>query len=280
MSDSPISHIQTQLYFQTPPGGDFTLRSSDGVEFRVHSMILSMVSSVFQDMLVVGSAGTDNVIDLTEDAQTISFVLCFVHPTRNAPDIPNVAVLHACLEVARKYDLSAMMENIEARLNQPGSKPYLQPLDLYNICVEYNLQNTRANAARRLVAAQHRLLDPKYLAEFALSHPSHKNMIALIGAQGARHNILVDTLLCFDGMDLRVGRDFPPYLTISCSQCQDRIKSRRKWEKYPPPGWLTQWSKVVYEVLVIVPLDRCAHHFDATIFKTFLAASLRIVHHA
>ncbi|KAG8785446.1 hypothetical protein FRC12_017558 [Ceratobasidium sp. 428] len=92
-------------YFQAPPGGDVTLCSTDGVKFCVHSAILSVASSVFRDMLAVGTAGKDQVVDLTEDGKTLSLMLDFIYPVHKTPTILERTILHSYLEVARKYDL-------------------------------------------------------------------------------------------------------------------------------------------------------------------------------
>lgn len=86
MSD-PIKPIESQgqvpvlQYFQDPEDGDFTIRCPDGEEFHVYRIILSKASPVFKDMLSLAvpnsMPGSDHVVEVTEDSQTIQQLLQF-----------------------------------------------------------------------------------------------------------------------------------------------------------------------------------------------------------
>ncbi|KAG9119963.1 hypothetical protein FRC07_004759, partial [Ceratobasidium sp. 392] len=58
----------TTFSYQPPAGGDISLKSSDGVVFLAHSVLLGMSSSVFSDML--STASPSDVIELGDDAES------------------------------------------------------------------------------------------------------------------------------------------------------------------------------------------------------------------
>ncbi|KAG8705395.1 hypothetical protein FRC09_002981 [Ceratobasidium sp. 395] len=262
---------QKQAYFEPPPGGDVTLCSTDGVVFCVHSVVLSLASSVFRDMLAVGTAGIGQAINLSEDGQTLSLMLDFIYPIHKSPTITELALLRSCLEVARKYDLNAMLEDIDTQLSQPTSKIFSGPLDLYTTSLEYSLPNSKVGAARRLLGGDYDLLKPTSFSKLSISYPSSKNMMALAVVQGARYRILTEVLLDFNAPHLHNSTVF----SISCDGCQGGIDSEDEDIPFssPPPGWLLQWTAATHKALAAAPLEQCLQFFNAGIFDTFYTGS-------
>lgn len=84
-----------------------TLRSSNGVTFCVHSILMSLASSVFKDMLSVG-AKSDEIIELADEAKHISLMLEYIYPTKT-PTITSLAIFEQALRIAQKYDVKCMM---------------------------------------------------------------------------------------------------------------------------------------------------------------------------
>ncbi|KAG8705394.1 hypothetical protein FRC09_002980 [Ceratobasidium sp. 395] len=267
----PNTHSnQEHEYFELPPGGDVTLCSTDGVKFCVHATVLSMASSVFRDMLAVGTAEKDQVVDLAEDGQTLSLMLDFIYPVHKTPSIVEHSTLHSCLEAARKYDLNAMLGNIDAQLSQPTSNVFSNPLDLYMLGLEYALPNSRANAARRLLGGDHDFLNPASFSGLSATHPSYKNIAAVAAVQGARYKVITEVLLGFDMPHWRELFNSPNFLEISCEVCQDLIEGARHDALFTSlPGWAIKWTATTHKALAAAPFDQCLHFFDARVFVTY-----------
>ena len=62
---------------EPPLGGDITLCSSDGTSIRTHSLLIALASSDSLGMFSVGTHG-DGLIDLAEDAETVSLMLEYI----------------------------------------------------------------------------------------------------------------------------------------------------------------------------------------------------------
>ncbi|KAG8752493.1 hypothetical protein FRC12_011919 [Ceratobasidium sp. 428] len=265
---SSTNENQQQSYFQPPPGGDIILCSSDGAQFHVHSVILSIASSVFHGMFTVGTSGNGQAINLTEDGRTLSLMLGFIYPIQRLPVIVDPGVLRPCLEAARKYDLQGMLENIDAQLSQPNSMVLPDPTDLYKLSVDYEMPNSRIKAARKLLGSNYDLLDPTSFTKILATLPSTKYTIALAAVQGARYKIVTNILLL--QLSEFVPPHGPPLRAIACDGCLNTIEDAATNRSHLPlPGWVFDWSGATHLALTQSPLEDCLACFEAAFFDHF-----------
>ncbi len=88
---------------------DFIMRTSDGVEFRVHRLILSMASSMFEGMFSIPKPSAllsdPNIpdISITEDSETIDLYLRICYPLID-PEVPTLLLLRKVVTAGFKYD--------------------------------------------------------------------------------------------------------------------------------------------------------------------------------
>ncbi|KAF8334638.1 uncharacterized protein EI90DRAFT_2847515, partial [Cantharellus anzutake] len=84
--------------------GDVILRSTDGVEFRVHKYILSISSPFFSSMFTLPqTSGETQTIEIAEDAKTLDALLRFIYPTSGLRRIENLEEGISILFASRKY---------------------------------------------------------------------------------------------------------------------------------------------------------------------------------
>ncbi|KAI0924609.1 hypothetical protein AcW2_005448 [Taiwanofungus camphoratus] len=135
------------------PDADVVLRTSDGVDFRVHRNILSLASSVL-DRLVSQempsavrtdmSGREDPVVALPEDSSILSVLLRLCYPMENLPR-PNRNI-SSLLAASRKYEMKKAVEFLESELM---SLTAVDPLKVYLIACRFGLQEHADEAARR-----------------------------------------------------------------------------------------------------------------------------------
>jgi hypothetical protein len=88
--------------------GDFAFQSSDGVIFHFPKFLLSFVSPVFKDMYdMVDSAASDEILKLTEDAETLDSLLRVIDPTKDSPSLIQ-GVVERLLNAADKYQIDGV----------------------------------------------------------------------------------------------------------------------------------------------------------------------------
>lgn len=83
------------LYYFDAPDADAILRSPDGKEFRVHRLVLSLASPVFQGMFGLPQS-TNNpseipTIDIPKSSDILQPFIQYLYP-RPPPKIPDIAV--------------------------------------------------------------------------------------------------------------------------------------------------------------------------------------------
>ncbi|KAG2125313.1 hypothetical protein DEU56DRAFT_574907 [Suillus clintonianus] len=90
---------------------DIILRSSNGVDFHVFKLILSLVSPVFKKMFTLPQPDVSSVpvIPLTEGSTTLESLLLLCYPA-TTPTFNSLDDAKAVMEAARKYDMQAALD--------------------------------------------------------------------------------------------------------------------------------------------------------------------------
>jgi hypothetical protein len=86
---------------------DIILQSSEGVNFRVHKLIVSMASSHLLDTESDLQDGLP-VFDVSEDARTLGALLWLCYPFCD-PNVMDIEVAGAVLRAARKYQINKII---------------------------------------------------------------------------------------------------------------------------------------------------------------------------
>ncbi|CEL51993.1 hypothetical protein RSOLAG1IB_00530 [Rhizoctonia solani AG-1 IB] len=230
--------------FQPPSGGDLTLRSSDGVEFRVHTLLLHIASTVFGDMFQIGT-NNHQVLDLAEDSQTLSLMLEHIYPVKS-PIIDSFDKLEKCLAVAQKYDIKGMMGNLDAEL-RCGAKSELVAGDPLRACVladSFGLSEA-GKVLARLVDRNTHLLTPEALTRLRTLSPRSELSVRLVGTQAARATILSEILFGFTQYPMNPSTN--PARAIPICQSCDKIRCSNV---VFIPSWMVHWSHSVYKILI------------------------------
>ncbi|KAA1477003.1 hypothetical protein DENSPDRAFT_844135 [Dentipellis sp. KUC8613] len=140
---------------------DVVLRSSDQVDFRVHKIILSLASPLFKDMFRVpqppagSTPSTDPaissdglpIVNVTEDAHTLEFVLRSCYPVRS-PTFSKLSEVRLVLEASTKYEIDAVQAVAEAGLKAVVEE---DPLGVFAIACRCNRDDICRLAAKHLV---------------------------------------------------------------------------------------------------------------------------------
>ncbi|KAF8610595.1 hypothetical protein BDV93DRAFT_517694 [Ceratobasidium sp. AG-I] len=248
MPEIPSEPVVT--LFEPAPGGDMTLRSSDGVTFGVHSILMGLASSVFKDMLSVG-AKNDEIIELAEDSKLISLMLEFIYPTKT-PMIASLAVFEQALQIAQKYDIKGMLDILDGQLCL-GAKNELVAADPLRACIlaySFGLMKA-AEITARVVDLKVNLRTPSGIVMLKKLPVNSELLMRLIGMQAMRAEVLADILFTYDDSPMNdyIATDIGfPY----CFKC-------RKEPIYTKPMWMIRWSKSVYRLALTCDLQDLPH---------------------
>ncbi|KAJ3544090.1 hypothetical protein NM688_g5782 [Phlebia brevispora] len=156
---------------------DIVLQTSDNVTFRIHSLLLSKVSSVFRDMLTVphppATSDTSNpeyvdgmpVVRVTEDSGTMDAFLRCCYPVPN----PTLYIwdFAAIYRAADKYDVEAVKQHVARELSR-----YIPQTDYclfaYVLACHFGLRDKARRAARQTLEIKREDLLEPYFPELEL----------------------------------------------------------------------------------------------------------------
>ena len=89
-----------------------TIRSNDGVAFRVHSIILGVASSIFSDMLPIGT-NSAGIIELGDESEALAPTPAFIYPSSLSPALNTFELLDKSLRITQKYHMETMLKTLD-----------------------------------------------------------------------------------------------------------------------------------------------------------------------
>jgi len=127
---------------------DAVIRAAGTRDFRVHKVILSLVSPVFKDMFTLPQPASDTLphIDVQESPETWSNILHTIYRMPN-PTINNLDDLGSLLLAAKKYDIQFIIDVHEKGFE---NREFIKenPLRLYGIACACELEDQAEYVAR------------------------------------------------------------------------------------------------------------------------------------
>ncbi|KAJ7636227.1 hypothetical protein FB45DRAFT_1137708 [Roridomyces roridus] len=186
--------------FDKRDGADAVLRSSDGADFYVHRLILSLASPVFETMFSLPQAETTPdlpVVDLSECAVVLEGTLRLIYPGA-CPNIETTDLLQEITEVLLKYDMQSTLPVVKLHLEKFHST---HPLAVYALAVRCGWNDLAMGAARESL-------------KHTIRVPSHDAFQQLNGLSAAAYHSLLQ-------------------YHFQCAQAVDSTTSSLKWFPYP-----------------------------------------------
>jgi hypothetical protein len=135
--------------FDSSSDGDVLLRSSDGVQFRVHRIILATSSPFFKDMFSLPQEPTMDglealsTVPFTENADTLDALLRAIYPV-DEPDLKLVQDIEHVMETAIKYDVTKGISIMKKKLISCANK---EPIRVFMIACRNRLGDVAKAAA-------------------------------------------------------------------------------------------------------------------------------------
>ena len=132
------------------PDADAILRSSDGKEFHIHRIILSLASPVFQGMFNLPQSTNPPsqipTIDVAESSDILEPFLQYLYP-RSPPTIPNSVMWANLYTIADKYGAEVVMDLLRIILIPQFLE--MSPLRVYALASHWGLEEEAKIASTR-----------------------------------------------------------------------------------------------------------------------------------
>ncbi|KAG8908619.1 hypothetical protein FRB99_004907 [Tulasnella sp. 403] len=182
--------------FSNDSTGDCILRSSDGVHFKTHRLILSLASPVFNDMFGIPQGDRVEceipVIDLTESSDTVLAMLQLFYPS-TSPQIKSCKLAFDLINAADKYmlELSSLRPFLsEVFLDVETLKT--NPLAVYALAWKLGMKQEAEKASRYLHSTE---LEGNWNKNYLLSTAGDANALLALWELRHRRELALDSFL-------------------------------------------------------------------------------------
>ncbi|QRV86704.1 The BTB (BR-C, ttk and bab)/POZ (Pox virus and Zinc finger) domain [Ceratobasidium sp. AG-Ba] len=261
--------MTTPFSFEPPPGGDVTIKSKDGTIFTVHSVLLSLASSVFSGLFSVASK--QDTIQLADDGESIALMLAFTYPS-SFVTIDSFQALEKSLEMAQKYDVPGILKTLDFIIpheQKDKNLAHKDPVRVFRLATRHGLRETQTFSAGLIEPKHCDFHDPTQLRKFAQQFPDSAHLIGLVGAQGVRLKIICSVLFCFESGIAPILPRIPRHEDeiMACKTCYDRQRVDKLDCHDYFPSWLPGWSWIAFTELSSKPLADCQEVFKAGVLS-------------
>jgi len=185
------------------PKADVILRSSDGIDFYVFKLLLTLASPVFEAMCdlprpAVGTCDDTKdgfpIVNMQEDSKTLDILLRFLYPSTLAedPSLESLTDILAIIGAARKYSLDTVEKQVcQALVNPKVLKT--DPVRCFAIARNARFKDETMTAARYSLRQP---LIPAYFPELELITAS--DLLALLAYHKKCHSAVEPLLAKLD----------------------------------------------------------------------------------
>jgi len=140
--------------------GDVVLRSSDGQDFKVHSIVLREASPFFRDMFRLPKASSNSAayapILMTETTNVLNDLLRWIYPTNTAPTVDRISHALDLLRAVEKLQ-------IESHVVKGALNAYIvaqsHPLRAWALAARFGYTEARKDAVRKYLATDEDFMD-------------------------------------------------------------------------------------------------------------------------
>lgn len=126
------------------PNADIVLRTSDGVHFAVHMVVLGLTSDFFDGMAKVpqpGGTGERSVVDVQENSETLDALLRYMYPCDD-PVLDDIMRVGEVLRAAVKYQVDPVVQRLKRKLSM-----YDDPRRVFTVACLADLEEEAYQAA-------------------------------------------------------------------------------------------------------------------------------------
>ncbi|KAJ7818629.1 hypothetical protein B0H13DRAFT_2455014 [Mycena leptocephala] len=251
-SDDSLDFCQTPPF--NDPAADVILSSSDGVDFRVYRLVLSLLSPVFKDMFSVPQPQDDPAvpsITMAESAVVLDGVLRFCYPGADTV-VKSVAHLGEILEISlMKYDIQGITSTAKQYL-----QGYMdaQPIAVFAIACRHEWRGLATDAASRSLEIPIRTFDEQTPELTGVDAAHYHTLLKYHAACGAASKKTVEVLRWIEA---------PPdegiwwnCTTATCSTDRTFLWYLSDGELWPARDWFVTYLTAVKDVVAGRPLAR------------------------
>ncbi|QRV82025.1 The BTB (BR-C, ttk and bab)/POZ (Pox virus and Zinc finger) domain [Ceratobasidium sp. AG-Ba] len=265
-SDITVEQEDIALGFGPNDGGDFTLRSHDGVNFHIHSPILRQSSPFFDGLVSFGSG--EPIVTLTEDARTIRLMLGFIYFAKELPTIEDYVTLENSLEIARKYEITAMTSLLRSMFWTENSPVHMRknPIAAYEVACVFGFEDVEKACYQHCIRTIN-LNDNRTITDILplCRHPRY--ILPLIAKLAKRRAIITETLHAIYAFPMNLVSSQWDATHIIRETLASRLVCEACLKSYTDTvhstvSWQMFWVDRAYQVLVRRPMDECAHVFE------------------
>ncbi|KAG8735582.1 hypothetical protein FRC12_018003 [Ceratobasidium sp. 428] len=207
-----------------------------------------------------------DVIELQEDAESVSLMLRFIYPPAFLDNI-SLSLLKKSLYMGRKYNVDGILSTIDYVISHFNKDRFLQlnPASVFGLAASYQLKASQRAAAEAIQQPQNQD-DINHLLK---AFPDCSSIIGLLGA----HLIRTKSLLALQD-DLCITVPIAPDGSIDrsrlvmCKTCVDRLPSPISPGGCYFPPWMQFWAAWAIPDFIYQPLHECDKYFEITILDT------------
>ncbi|TDL15437.1 hypothetical protein BD410DRAFT_120394 [Rickenella mellea] len=158
------------------PDADIIIQSGDGVQFRIHSLIMKMASGFFRDMLgLPGNIHAEEPIVMAEKAEIIVVLLGIIYPNVGLPKI-RPELTWDVAAAADRYDMVPVIETMSHIVASDFNAGQLGSILTYSLACRYGWRDVAKAASKKTLDINLSSLDESQLARIDNTsfHSLHK----------------------------------------------------------------------------------------------------------